>query len=88
MPRSLANSGIRRYRSVNKEGRPITSGEENPQKNPVTWHTAFRDGIRLTLYPYRDVLSFEFEYPLNREPLRIDAVIIKKRGEAVMGENG
>jgi hypothetical protein len=40
------------------------------------------------LYPYRDVLSFEFEYPLNREPLRIDAVIIKKRGEAVIDEPG
>jgi hypothetical protein len=34
--------------------------------------------------PYRKVLSFEFEYSLNTEPLRIDAVIIKKRPQAVI----
>jgi hypothetical protein len=51
---------------------------------PITWHTAFRDGIQLTFLPYRKVLSFEFEYPLNTEPLRIDAVIIKKRPQAVI----
>jgi hypothetical protein len=52
--------------------------ENKAPKEPVTWHAAFRDGIRLALFPYRDVLSFEFEHPLNTEPLRIDAVIIKK----------
>jgi hypothetical protein len=52
--------------------------------HPITWHSAFRDGIQLTFLPYRDVLSFEFEYPLNTEPLRIDAVIIKKRPTAVI----
>ncbi|MDR3146779.1 MAG: hypothetical protein LBU00_00200 [Treponema sp.] len=52
--------------------------------DPITWHTAFRDGIQLTFLPYRDVLSFEFECPLNTEPLRIDAVIIKKRPKAVI----
>jgi hypothetical protein len=29
-------------------------------------------------------LQFEFEYPLNTEPLRIDAVIIKKQPDAVI----
>ncbi|MDR0670184.1 MAG: hypothetical protein LBF95_08895, partial [Treponema sp.] len=45
---------------------------------PHDWHAAFRDAIRLTFFPYLHVLSFEFEHPLNTEPLRIDAVIIKK----------
>ncbi|MDR3147427.1 MAG: hypothetical protein LBU00_03500, partial [Treponema sp.] len=58
--------------------------EDTPPNNPITWHSAFRDGIQLTFLPYRDVLSFEFEYPLNTEPLRIDAVIIKKRPKAVI----
>jgi hypothetical protein len=38
----------------------------------------------LTLYPYRDQLSFVFEHPLNSEPLRIDVVIIKKELGAVI----
>jgi hypothetical protein len=63
--------------------RPIMA-ENTPPNSPITWHTAFRDGIQLTFLPYRDVLSFEFEYPLNTEPLRIDAVIIKKRPKAVI----
>jgi hypothetical protein len=36
------------------------------------------------LYPYRNCLSFEFEHPLNSEPLRIDVVIIKKERGAVI----
>jgi hypothetical protein len=58
--------------------------EDTPHTSPITWHTAFRDGIQLTFLPYRDVLSFEFEYPLNTEPHRIDAVIIKKEPEAAI----
>ncbi|MDR0403325.1 MAG: hypothetical protein LBH35_07035, partial [Treponema sp.] len=57
---------------------------EQRKKQPVTWHTAFYDAIRLELYQYRDVLSFEFEHPLNTEPLRIDVVIIKKEPGAVI----
>jgi hypothetical protein len=38
----------------------------------------------LTLYPYRDLLSFVFEHPLNSEPLRIDVVIIKKQRGTVV----
>jgi predicted transposase/invertase (TIGR01784 family) len=42
------------------------------KKRPITWHTAFYDAIRLEFYQYWKVLNFEFEYPLNTEPLRID----------------
>jgi hypothetical protein len=55
-----------------------------PGSPPVDWHAAFRDGIQLAFLPYRRSLSFEFEYPLNTEPLRIDAVIIKKQPGAVI----
>ncbi|GHU53247.1 hypothetical protein FACS1894200_13820 [Spirochaetia bacterium] len=36
----------------------------------------FYDAIRLELEEYLDVLNFEFAHPIN--PLRIDAIIIKK----------
>jgi hypothetical protein len=39
------------------------------------------------LYEYRDVLSFEFERPLTSEPLRIDAVVIKKKPGVVIKKN-
>jgi hypothetical protein len=51
---------------------------------PKDWHAAFRDGIRLTFFSYRQALSFEFEKPLNTEPLRIDAIIVKKAPELVI----
>jgi hypothetical protein len=63
----------------------ISGEKDGPgKKQAVTWHTAFYDAIRLVLYRYRDVLEFEFEHPLNSEPLRIDVVIIRKRGAAVI----
>ncbi|MDR1637737.1 MAG: hypothetical protein LBR93_10435, partial [Treponema sp.] len=69
-----------------KEARIITTNGngDKSRQSPIDWHAAFRDGIRLTFYPYRDVLSFEFEHPLNTEPLRIDAVIIKKEPGVVI----
>ncbi|MDR0708177.1 MAG: hypothetical protein LBF60_09965 [Treponema sp.] len=39
------------------------------------------------MYEYRDVLSFEFERPLTSEPLRIDAVVIKKKPGVVIKKN-
>jgi hypothetical protein len=54
-----------------------------PQKTHA-WHTGFRGLIELALSPYGDCLNFDFEYVLNSEPLRIDAVIIKKEPEALI----
>ncbi|MDR2663693.1 MAG: hypothetical protein LBC31_11920 [Treponema sp.] len=69
-----------------RTGRRLINSEKSElkKKQPVTWHTAFYDAIRLELYQYRDVLSFEFEHPLNTEPLRIDVVIIKKESGVVI----
>jgi hypothetical protein len=39
------------------------------------------------LLPYKDLLRFEFEHPLNREPLKIDVIIIKKEKGAVLDKN-
>jgi hypothetical protein len=44
----------------------------------TAWHPGFWGAIQLELEEYRDVLTFEAEYQLTAEPLRIDVVIIKK----------
>jgi hypothetical protein len=59
-----------------------TQGQGQGPHPPKDWHAAFRDGIQLTFFPYRDVLSFLLEHSLNAEPLRIDTVIIKKSQKA------
>jgi hypothetical protein len=56
-------------------GDAVTDKRDKPDTNAIDWHSAFRDVIQLALYQYRDDLSFEFEHPLNSEPLRIDMVI-------------
>jgi hypothetical protein len=65
------------------------SSPDNPKKDTLAWHPAFRDAIRLALLPYRHALYFDFEHSLNAEPLRIDALIIKKEpGIAINAPTG
>jgi hypothetical protein len=63
------------------------STKRQEEKERITWHTAFYDAIRLELYECRDVLAFELERPLTSEPLRIDAVVIKKKPGDVIKKN-
>jgi hypothetical protein len=51
------------------------------------WHPAFRAAIKLELEQYKDVLDFQFEVPLNTEPLKIDAIIIKKIKDVEIKKN-
>jgi hypothetical protein len=53
----------------------------------IDWHTAFYDAIQLELEAYEDSLTFEFEHPLNTNPLIIDAVIVKKNRNIVIKKN-
>jgi hypothetical protein len=41
----------------------------------------------MELLPYADVLDFDIEHPLTREPLRVDVIIIKKKKDVVIGKN-
>jgi hypothetical protein len=59
-------------------------GEKKPR---ITWHTAFYDAIRLELIDYRDILDFDIEHQLTREPLRIDMVIVKKKKDVRIGKH-
>jgi hypothetical protein len=63
-------------------GRTKGKGEDD-----LDWHAAFREAIELDFEDYKDVLSFEFEHNLTTQPLRIDALIIKKSPGAVITKN-
>jgi hypothetical protein len=59
----------------------------NEKKPHNTWHIAFYDAIRLELLDYRDVLDFDIEHQLTREPLRIDTVVIKKKDDVIIDKH-
>jgi hypothetical protein len=62
-------------------------GNHAPRKKTLSWHTAFFDALRLELFDWLHFLEFYSEHPLNREPLRIDLLIIKKKKELVINKN-
>jgi hypothetical protein len=50
-----------------------------PKSNSnIYWHAGFYGGIELEFKAYKRVLTFDIEYELSKEPLRIDMLIIKK----------
>ena len=53
----------------------------------ISWHPAFVQAIQLELEEYLDVLTFETEYQLTTEPLKIDVLIIKKKRDIVIEKN-
>ena len=44
----------------------------------IQWHSGFAAAIDLELAEYRDFLTYEREYNLNRKPLEIDLLVVKK----------
>jgi hypothetical protein len=68
------------------KGRKSPGGGE-PSQRRFSWHGAFFDAIRLELQAWQDVLDFQAEHPLNREPLRIDVLIIKKINNLAINKN-
>ncbi|GHT97620.1 hypothetical protein FACS1894142_2540 [Spirochaetia bacterium] len=84
-------------KTLNNEPEPALP-DESPQKSesptaeprgepPINWHPAFFEAIQLELADYKDVLSFQVEYQLNKAPLKLDILIIKKDKDAVIGKN-
>ena len=53
--------------------------EQREKTEKIKWHPGFCGGIELELKDYRDILDFEPEHYLSKEPLRMDMLIIKKR---------
>jgi hypothetical protein len=53
--------------------------EPGRDRKSIGWHPAFFEAVRMELGGYDNELEFIPELPLTAEPLKIDAVIIKKR---------
>lgn len=50
----------------------------NFEKATIQWHPGFYSAAELELLSDKEVLSFQREYNLSKEPLRMDLLIIKK----------
>jgi hypothetical protein len=50
----------------------------------IDWHNAFIQALRLDFNDYSDILEIKDNVSLTAEPLKIDAVIIKKERNAVI----
>jgi hypothetical protein len=48
------------------------------EQGKIYWHESFFEGLKLVLYPYKDVLTFENEHQLSKEALKIDVLVVKK----------
>jgi len=53
----------------------------------TSWHPAFAQAIEHELEVTKDALTFETEYQLTTEPLRIDVLIVKKKKDVVLKKN-
>ena len=52
--------------------------------NRKSWHPGFQGATELELKANKDDLTYEYDHPLSKEPLRMDALIIKKNPGAVI----
>ena len=55
--------------------------ETKEKTEKIKWHPGFCGGIELDLRKYRNILEFEPEHYLSKEPLRMDMLIIKKKSD-------
>jgi len=53
----------------------------------TSWHPAFAQAIEHEFEDSKDALTFETEYQLTTEPLRIDVLIVKKKKNVVIKKN-
>ncbi|MEE3451454.1 MAG: hypothetical protein VZR27_12310 [Acutalibacteraceae bacterium] len=50
----------------------------------IKWHPGFCSAMELEFLQYKDLLDFNREFPLSKEPLRIDLLMIKKIKDVVI----
>ena len=61
------------------------SGEVTSQR--LHWHPAFYAGMQIELQDEADKLSFQEEYLLGKEPMRMDMLLIKKNTKDKIQKN-
>lgn len=63
--------------------------ENNREITGISWHSGFYGAMELELIAEKGLLEFLREYPLSKEPLRMDMLIIRKQsGQPVVNEIG
>ena len=56
-------------------------------KDKIYWHGAFFEAIQLELHQYLEILTFVYEYPLSKEELLIDVLVIRKEHDIEIQKN-
>ena len=59
----------------------------NLEKAGISWHPAFCGAMEMVLVSDKQLFEFLREYPLSKEPLRMDLLIIKKLSETKPVQN-
>jgi transposase len=76
--------GIKLRTNVAPAKKPLTDPD---RKWKTQWHAGNFDALRAELKDYLDNLEFHAEHPLTDEPLRIDALVVKKIGRVKIKKN-
>ena len=50
----------------------------------IKWHPGFCSAMELEFLRYKDLLDFNREFPLSKEPLRVDLLMIKKIKDIIL----
>lgn len=61
--------------------------KDKDSKDMNYWHEPFLYALKLELYDYKDILTFESEHKLSEEALRIDILVIKKNKDKSIKKN-
>ena len=57
------------------------------QFDKIYWHEAFFEALQLEFKDYLDILHFDNEFPLSKEALIIDALVIRKDSQRQISKN-
>ena len=57
------------------------------KKDTVFWHDAFYEALQLEFHQYMEYLEFTAGYPLSKEALKMDALVIKKEAGVAINKN-
>ena len=79
-PLFLYSCGGWGYNDVEGERESLMSNE----KDRISWHPGFQGATEWELKANKGDLDYEYDHPLSKEPLRMDALIIKKDPAAVI----
>ena len=57
------------------------------KRDKIFWHKAFYEAMKLELHEYLQYLTFEEEYPLSKEALAMDMLVVKKDKAVKISKN-